>query len=128
MQEDSSTAGPVVARRANGRRDHDLEARIEDIADGIREEVESLREEVQSLRSKKKQLPPIVHVDDLAVLPFLKVQDVAAILQVSSRTVDIYSKSGEIPPPVYVGGAKRWDPEALLAHIRSNGVGEGVLQ
>ncbi len=47
------------------------------------------------------------------MLPLLRKREVAALLKVSTRTVERLAKSGQLPPALRVGGQYRWSQIAL---------------
>jgi hypothetical protein len=78
------------------------------------------------------QLSDFVSTSGPAFKPLSK-EDVAAILGVSTRTVENWRKEGRIPPSADIGGRVYWHPEVffagLNAALRGNiGAQEGVGQ
>jgi excisionase family DNA binding protein len=49
--------------------------------------------------------------------PLLTVNDVAACLRVTPRTVARMVRRGELPRPLKLGGSIRWQPEAIEAAL-----------
>lgn len=50
--------------------------------------------------------------------PLLKIEGVAALLAVSVRTVENIIEGEELAP-IWVGGVRRFDPDAVEAYVRS---------
>lgn len=40
----------------------------------------------------------------------LTIKDVAAALQLTSRTIELMVKRGDFPAPIKIGGSNRWRP------------------
>lgn len=64
------------------------------------------------------QLSDFVSTSGPAFKPLSK-DDVAAILGVSTRTVENWRKDGRIPPSADIGGRVYWHPEVFFAGINA---------
>lgn len=51
-------------------------------------------------------------------------RDLAGLLQVSTRSIERLTRAGELPPPIRIGSAVRWDRAAIEAWISAKGGGQ----
>jgi len=56
---------------------------------------------------------------DLGVKALLTIGDVAAVLDVSTKTVKRWVRAGLVPPPVAIGSKKRWPQAVFLAWLKA---------
>lgn len=60
-----------------------------------------------------------VAADGLPVKPLLAIEDVAAALEVSAKTVKRWIRAGDVPGPAVIGTKKRWPRAAFAAWLSS---------
>ena len=52
----------------------------------------------------------------------LCIQSIANYLGVSKRTIETMVAAGELPPPLWIRGQRRWHPDTIAAFLRSREV------
>lgn len=57
---------------------------------------------------------------------YLNAQQVAAYLGLTERTIRKLQKANQIPPPVLIGGIKRWHTDELDRFIKEQSAGEAA--
>ena len=71
-----------------------------------------------------KQLAEVVRSENLKLLqrhvrPLMSIDDLARTLGKSKRWVETAIRTGEVPPPLWIGGTRRWHPDAVEAFLRT---------
>lgn len=85
-----------------------LQARLQALEERITERVlEGIRKENRRLIEEQKTLKRL-----------LSIEDVAETLSKSKRWCETALREGELPAPLWIGGTRRWHPDALDAYIR----------
>ena len=74
------------------------------LAEAVREQNERLLQEHRALK------------------PLLSLGDVARTLKKSVRSCETMLAAGELPPPLWIGGVRRWHPDTIAAYLRAREV------